>query len=431
MVSRRLRGALALALAATFLAVPTRAQSVSNPELFRKSFEAAQEALRHYGVWDQPEELRRVADIGYRIAAASGFTQFPITYFLIDMPEPNAFALPGGQVFVTRGMLALGLNDDMLACLLGHEVAHVVHAHGLKMERRATLLNVLSQAAVIGVMISAERNREERAPIYDPLARDDQSGDLVQGTAAAGLVLTELLLRSYNREFEDQSDEEGQRWAAAAGFDPDGTRQLFALMSSRLPQDKKYGYWQTHPFFDTREQAASARGRLLKRQEGRPADAFREHTQDALLAWLASAPPEKRPEPPPAGPGPAGRGPEADMARLAPPRPELDRPTLVKKAALTAWPKGRTAEGLRLEWLHAPARPRHHAAQAGPRLRPPARGLRAADRRGSRGESGEPAAARPRAGGDRPARRGAVDLSRGRASCSAPASTRPSSSRCS
>lgn len=351
---RPLRGALASALAASCLAAPLGAQTVSNPDLFRKSFDAAQEALRHYGVWDQPQELRRVAEIGYRIAAASGFTKFPFTYFLVDMPEPNAFALPGGQVFVTRGMLELGLSDDMLACLLGHEVAHVVYAHGLKMEKRATLLNVLSQAAVIGVLISADRSsRDDRSPIYDPLSRDDRTGDLVQGTAAAGLVLSELLLRSYNREFEDQADEEGQRWAAAAGFDPDGTRQLFSLMSSRLPQDKKYGYWQTHPFFDTREQAAGARGGLLKRQEARPADAFRERTQDALLAWLASAPPEKRPEPPPTAGPPPGRGPDAGAAPALARRSELDRPTLLKQAALAAWPQGRTAEGLRLERLHA------------------------------------------------------------------------------
>ncbi len=364
MKSRSLRGALAVALAASCLAVPLGAQTVSNPDLFRKSFEAAQEALRHYGVWDEPQELRRIADIGYRIGAASGFTKFPFTFFLIDMPEPNAFALPGGQVFLTRGMLELGPSDDMLACLLGHEVAHVVYAHGLKMERRATLLNVLSQAAVIGVLISADRSRDEQVPIRDPLARDDSTGDLVQGTAAAGLVLSELLLRSYSREFEDQADEEGQRWAAAAGFDPDGTRQLFSLMSSRLPQDKKYGYWQTHPFFDTRAQAAGARGGLLKRQEARPADAFRERTQDTLLAWLGTAPPEKRPEPPPAGQAPPGRGPEADAAKLAQPRADLDRPALLKQAALTAWPKGRTAEGLRLERLHA----QRDRATAAPKL---------------------------------------------------------------
>src|SRR5688500_20365810 len=102
---RLLRGALASALAASCLAVPLGAQTVSNPDLFRKSFDAAQEALRHYGVWDQPQELRRVAEIGYRIAAASGFTKFPFTYFLIDMPEPKHLAPPVGTYLVDRVLI--------------------------------------------------------------------------------------------------------------------------------------------------------------------------------------------------------------------------------------------------------------------------------------------------------------------------------------
>jgi predicted Zn-dependent protease len=272
---------LAVALAVCLLAggaSPAAAQAVSNPDLFGKSLQAAQEALRQFGPWDHPQEERRVADIGYRVVAESGFSKYPITFHLIDMPEPNAFALPGGHLFVTRGILEMGLDDDMLACLLGHELAHVVFEHGLRMERRSTLLNVLSQAARVGVIIGAENSRRDPVnPQLDPygLSRDDSSGDLIQGTAAAGLVISELLLRSYSREFEDQADEEGQRWASGAGFEPTGTKDLFGLMNSRLPQDKKYGYWQTHPFFDSRLQAAIARGGSLPQPPRSPACAPR------------------------------------------------------------------------------------------------------------------------------------------------------------
>jgi Zn-dependent protease with chaperone function len=356
MLRRSFRGLVALGLATLCGALPLAAQpiTISNPELFGKSLQAAQEALRQFGGYDNADEVRRVADIGYRLVAASGFTKYPITFHLIDMNEPNAFALPGGQIFVTRGMLEMGLSDDMLACLLGHELAHVVLEHGIKMERRATLLNVLSQAALVGVIISAEQNRRDsRAPVdprLDPYGQDSSSGDLIQGTAAAGLVLSELLLRSYSREFEDQADEEGQRWAAGAGFQPQGTHELFALMNSRLPQDKKYGYWMTHPFFDARLQAAAARGEQLKPQPPHSADALREKTQGALLAWLAAAPAEeKRREPrrePPAEPQPEER------VRLRLGGEEFERETLVKREALTAWPQGTTAEGLRFERLH-------------------------------------------------------------------------------
>lgn len=351
MSSRSLSAALVLSLT---WAAASPAQTVSNSDMFGKSLQAAQEALRHFGAYDDPDESQRVADIGYRVVAASGFTKYPITFHLIDMPEPNAFALPGGHIFVTRGMLELGLSDDMLACLLGHEIAHVVLEHGIKMERRATLLNVLSQAALVGVIMTADQNRRNPQNPVDPRLDpnySDSSGDLIQGTAAAGLVLSELLLRSYSREFEDQSDEEGQRWAAGAGFQPTGTRDLFALMNSRLPQDKKYGYWQTHPFFDSRAQAAIARGELLKAQPEKPADDLRQKTQAALLSWLAAAPPEKHPEPDPMAGPPPGTEPDGQM-RLEVGARTFGRESMIKHEALGAWPQGPVAEGLRFERLH-------------------------------------------------------------------------------
>lgn len=141
---------------------PARLATASAPagvdiDLFQKSLAAAAEALRTYGPDRDPAALRRVADIGYRVAQETHYAGFPISFYLIDMAEPNAFALPGGQVFVTRGMLELGLTDDELAALLGHEVGHVVGQHSMKMERRATLLNVLSQALLVGAIFKADQ----------------------------------------------------------------------------------------------------------------------------------------------------------------------------------------------------------------------------------------------------------------------------------
>jgi predicted Zn-dependent protease len=159
---------LALTSTAVLLLVsstaPLPAQTIANPDLFVKSAKAAQQALDYYGRYDNPEELERMAAIGYRLAQESKFQDFPFTFYLIDMPEPNAFALPGGQIFITKGMLDMGLNDDMLAGLLGHEIGHVVLKHGTRIQRRATLLNVLSQALLVGVMISASQNDNSRGP---------------------------------------------------------------------------------------------------------------------------------------------------------------------------------------------------------------------------------------------------------------------------
>ena len=344
---RRFLAALACAAAIAPVA-PAAAQQVANPEIFGKSLAAAQEALSHYGQWEDEAAQRRVNDIGYRLAAASGFDRYPFSFFLVEMREPNAFALPGGQIFVTRGMLELGLDDDQLAGLLGHEISHVTLEHGLKLQRRAALLNVLSTAALVGVILADKGGSDvpPGVPRYGAGAQASSGAERIQGAAAAGLILSELLLRSYSREFEDQADEEGQRIAAAAGFQPVGAARLFELMEARLPQSKEYGYWRTHPFFETRVSAADARARLLRALAGRPDGAFRAATQEALLAFEPKPQGEERPEAPPERGRPGDR----------PERPPVDRAEaqrlLLAEAALAAWPSGPTAERLRMEALH-------------------------------------------------------------------------------
>ncbi len=324
------------------------AQQISKPELFGKTLEAAKGALEHYGEVDDPQALRRVADLGYLLAVQSDFRDFPFTFYLIDMPVPNAFALPGGQIFVTSGMLDLGLTDDMLACLLGHEIAHVTRRHGTRMRKRATLLNVLSQALLVGVMVGVDDEPENP---YDPYGRSgSRKGSLVQGAAATGMVVSELLLRNYSRDFEDEADVEGQRLAASAGYDPDGARQLWQLMSQRIPQSKEYGYWRTHPFSDQRMRAAEVRSEELKIQDHpRPAEDYRAITQKVLLEYGEGVLPKAGQRNP--------RLPETDRqdskgVSPAPLGEDSDLGTFIETAALTAWPQGPRAEQLRLAALH-------------------------------------------------------------------------------
>lgn len=329
----RSRRALSACLAAALLTGaglrPAAAQVVSEPELFGKSAELAARALDVWGELDDRQALRRVADIGYRVARHSGYADMPLTFHLLDMAAPNAFALPGGQIFITRGMLGLELDDDMLAALLGHEIGHVALHHHARMQKKSTLVNVLSQALLVGVMVAAanddsRRNRDPYLRPYDPSGREPSQGQVVQGAAAASLVLGEVLLRSYSREHEDEADEEGQRWAAAAGFDPAGARRLMERMSLRLPQSKEYGYLQTHPFLDDRARAAKARGELLKTLEPKDDREYRTRTQAALLTYA-----EK----------------ERDL------KPEVKE--LLEDDALVAWPAGTRADAIRLDRLEA------------------------------------------------------------------------------
>lgn len=314
---------LALWVSAGIGPAALQAQSISDEELFEKSLEVAHHALEQYGTYDDPDEQRRINDIGYAVALQSGYTDFPFTFHLVDMPEPNAFALPAGHIFITRGMLELGLTDDMLATLLGHEIAHVTEAHYKEMRKKATLMNVLSQVLTVGVMLAAEDDDPRYHPLDPRYGSGTSKGDLIQGAAATSLAVSELLLRSYSRENEAESDVQGQRWAAAAGYDPLGAARLMQLMGSRIPQAKKYGYWMTHPFFDERVTAAEANGKLIQQMAGASPDHYRRRTQATLLTYAEESSP-----------------------------PEGTVP-LLKNQALAAWPMGPAAEGLRLETLEA------------------------------------------------------------------------------
>ncbi|MES1244866.1 MAG: M48 family metalloprotease [Acidobacteriota bacterium] len=315
--------ALAVLLALPVLPQPAAAQAIANAELFLKSLQVARQALEQYGEYDNPADQARVNRIGYELAQQSGYTKVPFTFTMVDMPVPNAFALPGGQIFITRGMLDLGLDDDMLAAVLGHEIGHITLDHFRRMQRKATLLNVLGNLLVVGMAVNeSHRDRNGYEAPYDPRVGYDPGGDRIQGAAAASVVLGELLLRSYSREHEDEADQEGQRLSALAGYDPDGARRVWEKMNSRAPQLKEYGYMQTHPFADERMRAAEARKGTWKIESRKSADDFRLRTQAALMTWM-------------------------DQTKPAP-----EETTFVKGVSLSAWPAGAVAVSLRLEKLH-------------------------------------------------------------------------------
>jgi Zn-dependent protease with chaperone function len=310
---------------------PAAAETIADLKLYGESLKAAAEAVKQYGAPDDPDRLARVNRIAYELAQQSDYQKYPFSFQIVKMPEPNAFALPGGQIFITTGMLDLGLDDDMLANVLGHEIGHVVHEHAIHMAHRQMLMSILGNLLVAGVAIGESRGTSHQptaqAP-YDPrVGYEDPGGNLIQGAAAASLVVSELLLRSYSRDNEDEADKEGQKLAAAAGYSPDGARRLWDLMNSRAPQLKEYGYWQTHPFSDERQRSAEARKGTWTVQAKHSADDYRKRTQTTLTNYLGqNLAPTKKPDP--------------------------GVITYVKSAIIACWPQGKTVDGLRLEKLH-------------------------------------------------------------------------------
>src|SRR5262249_25626109 len=127
-------------------------QPSSNPSKdFENGLRIALETIKEYGLDDDPVKNKRLNDIGYRVAQRAAPDSTYYSFRIIKMEEPNAFALPGGFVFVTTGMMDLDLTDDELAAVLGHEITHVNHDHFHKMGKRQTIMNLLYQALVLGI----------------------------------------------------------------------------------------------------------------------------------------------------------------------------------------------------------------------------------------------------------------------------------------
>jgi Zn-dependent protease with chaperone function len=328
---------------------------ISDEKMMTEVMQELTEARREYGDYDDPGALARINRIGYELAQHADFYKSPFAFSLLNTPEPNSMALPSGQILVTRGMLdVIGPDDDMLACVLGHEIGHVIREHYLHRSRRATLLSVLSNLLVAGVLISSAKSPPRtgvEAP-YDPrYGYDPGGGNRIEGAAAASLIFSELMLRSFSRDQEDEADAVGQRLAADAGYNPDGAERLWKVMQARAPQIREYGYLQTHPFAEERTRAAEARKGSWSIQRPMAADLFRQRTQQVLVAYAQRqrykelTSPKKRQQRQPDNPG-------RSEVLLEPPKPPVTVSELASEMALATWPLGKTADSIRLARLH-------------------------------------------------------------------------------
>jgi predicted Zn-dependent protease len=164
------------------------------------------EVRREMGVYDDSELQRYVSDIGHRLAAASHRPNLPWTFTVVDSPAINAFALPGGYIYITRGILSYLSDEAELAGVLGHEIGHVAARHAAQQYTRAT-------GGSLGLMALS---------IFVPGVRP--FGDL----ASTGLG---LLFLKYGRDDELESDRLGLEYAAGTGWDPSGVPRFLSTLS--------------------------------------------------------------------------------------------------------------------------------------------------------------------------------------------------------
>lgn len=187
--------------------------------------EVASNAEQQFGLVEDAALQSYVQELGQRLALASERPDLPWSFQVVDEPTPNAFAAPGGFIFVTRGLLVLLRNEAELVSILGHEIGHVTARHSVAMMSRA-------QLAQLGIGL---------ASVLSPTAA--QFGEL----AAGGL---QLLFLKYGRDAERQADDLGYRYALEQGYDVREMVNVFAALqqSAQLAGKNPVPNWQaSHP----------------------------------------------------------------------------------------------------------------------------------------------------------------------------------------
>ena len=201
------------------------------------------EVRKQYKVYPSPALQSYVDHVGQEIAAHSHRPNLHYHFTVLDTPEINAFALPGGYVYITRGILAYLNSEAEMAAVLGHEIGHVTARHGVRQQSAA-------QAANIGISI---------ASIFVPELNTQLGHDLSNLMGGA-------LLSGYGREHELEADRLGAQYLARTHYDPQAmirvidvlkNQEMFdveiAKQEGREPR-RYHGTFATHPDNDTRLQ---------------------------------------------------------------------------------------------------------------------------------------------------------------------------------
>ncbi|MDK1025322.1 MAG: M48 family metalloprotease [Gammaproteobacteria bacterium] len=198
--------------------------------------------VAQFGIYRDDNLQSYITKIGERIASHSSRSELPYHFTILDDPMVNAFALPGGYIYVTRGMLAHMNSESELAAVLGHEIAHVTEKHAERSMNRGKIMKGISTVAAIATGTAA---------VYD-------LGNMFGG----------VLLKGYSRAFELEADKVGAKYMAKAGYNPEAmlstievlkAKDRIEIAQARLEKREPriyHGILSTHPDHDTRYKKA-------------------------------------------------------------------------------------------------------------------------------------------------------------------------------
>jgi len=198
------------------------------------------QVMKAYSSYNDPELLKYVTYLGEKLATVSHRNELIYHFSVLDSPQVNAFAIPGGYVYVTRGMLAYLGSEAELCGVLGHELGHITARHGVKQYSKNQVTNIFT--TVVSILVG---NRS---------------------IANLSQLATAAILRGFGREAELEADRVGAEYIAKVGYDPDALKNVIGVLKNQEEFDKVlakeedrepyayHGVFATHPDNDKRLQ---------------------------------------------------------------------------------------------------------------------------------------------------------------------------------
>lgn len=237
--------------------------------------ESADQVRKQMTVINDPFLTSYVNRVGKRLANAQEArdSEYPFTFEVVADPSINAFALPGGPMFINTGLLKAVDNEAQLAGVMGHEMSHVILRHGTNQASKAQLIQL---PAILGSQVAG--------------------GSMVGKLAQVGIGLgANSVLLKFSRGAESQADLMGSHLMAESGYDPVQMAKFFEKLSAeggaRGPQ-----FFSDHPNPDNREQAIQKEvGRLPNRKYNYQTGDFQKMKK---MASQIKEPPPKQPQQP-------------------------------------------------------------------------------------------------------------------------------------
>lgn len=207
--------------------------SISPQEEIAMGLQAAPELAQQFGGLDRSQEdQQRVKEVGYTVVSRSAARNTPYQFdfhLLADPATINAFALPGGQIFITRALYDRLISDGELAGVLGHEAAHVVARHSAEQIAKAQLTEGLTGAAVIAACDMSDPNQ------------------VCAGTAQMAALVGQLINMKYGRADELESDFLGVCFMSQAGYDPQEMAVVMQVLAEESAGNQPLEWLSTHP----------------------------------------------------------------------------------------------------------------------------------------------------------------------------------------